>query len=121
MREIISAILIIIGSVFMFIAALGVVRMPDLYLRMSASTKSATLGVATVLLSTAIYFNEISIVTRAIFIQISLIRKTDALYHIHYDPAIAYKNPIIFLNNIRKRMIAGVPQGLHLFLRFHWS
>ena len=66
MRETISFILIVIGAVFMLISAFGVVRMPDLYLRMSASTKSATLGVSAIFLATAIFFNELSISSRAI-------------------------------------------------------
>lgn len=49
-------ILIIFGAVFMFVAALSLARMPDLYLRMSASTKAATLGVALVLLGAASHF-----------------------------------------------------------------
>jgi multicomponent Na+:H+ antiporter subunit G len=49
-------ILIVIGAVFMFFAALSLVRMPDLYIRMSASTKAATLGVGLVLLGAASHF-----------------------------------------------------------------
>jgi len=66
LREIISVGLLIFGTVLILISALGVVRMPDLYLRMSASTKSATLGVGTILLATAIYFNELGVASRAI-------------------------------------------------------
>ena len=65
-REILSAILIIIGTAFMLISAIGMVKMPDLYLRMSASTKSATLGVSTILLATAIFFNDLGISSRAV-------------------------------------------------------
>jgi multicomponent Na+:H+ antiporter subunit G len=43
--DLISTLLILIGTTFIVISAIGVVRMPDLYLRMSASTKSSTLGV----------------------------------------------------------------------------
>ncbi len=65
-QEIIGAILITIGAGFMLISALGVVRMPDLYLRMSASTKSGTLGVSTALLATAIHFYDLGISSRAL-------------------------------------------------------
>jgi multicomponent Na+:H+ antiporter subunit G len=66
MREIVAFILLLIGTGFMFISALGVIRMPDLYLRMSASTKAATLGVSSILLATAVYFNELGISSRTI-------------------------------------------------------
>lgn len=68
MKEIISASFIIIGSLFIFISALGLLRMPDLYMRMSATTKAATLGVGFILLGTAIHFWEIGILSRSVII-----------------------------------------------------
>ncbi|NLF14459.1 MAG: monovalent cation/H(+) antiporter subunit G, partial [Anaerolineaceae bacterium] len=61
MREVLSAILLLIGGVFMFVAGIGILRMPDLYTRMSATTKVATLGVGSTLLAAAIYFGELGI------------------------------------------------------------
>jgi multicomponent Na+:H+ antiporter subunit G len=66
LREIISVGLIFIGTAFILISALGVVRMPDLYLRMSSSTKASTLGVGAMLLGAAVYFNELGVTSRAI-------------------------------------------------------
>jgi len=66
MATIVSAILIVIGALFMFVAALGVLRMPDLFLRMSATTKAATLGVGFILLAAAVYFNDFGTTTRAL-------------------------------------------------------
>lgn len=42
--EIIGAILVLLGSIFLFLGALGLVRMPDLYNRIQAGTKASTLG-----------------------------------------------------------------------------
>ena len=66
MGQLIGTILMIFGVFFIFIAGIGLLRMPDLYLRMSASTKAATLGLALILLGTAIYFGELGITSRAI-------------------------------------------------------
>lgn len=66
MREFITIIFLLFGTILMLISALGVVRMPDLYLRMSSSTKASTIGVGTVLLATAVYFNNLGIASRAI-------------------------------------------------------
>lgn len=66
MREAISGILVITGAVFMFLAGLGIVRMPDLFLRMSATTKAATLGVSSMLLALAVYFGRLDIASRAL-------------------------------------------------------
>ena len=34
------------GTLFAFVAGLGVLRLPDVYMRLHASTKAGTLGVA---------------------------------------------------------------------------
>jgi len=47
--------------------------MPDLYLRISVTTKAATLGVGLLLLGTALYFGQVSITTRAIAIILFLL------------------------------------------------
>lgn len=42
--EILGSIITLLGSLFLFLGALGVLRMPDLYNRMQAGTKATTLG-----------------------------------------------------------------------------
>lgn len=68
MKEIISVVFIVIGSLFIFLSAVGLLRMPDLFMRMSATTKASTLGVGFVLLGTAIHFWDVGIISRAIII-----------------------------------------------------
>jgi multicomponent Na+:H+ antiporter subunit G len=41
---------ILIGSIFLFLGALGIYRMPDLYNRLQAGTKASTLGAMSVVL-----------------------------------------------------------------------
>lgn len=60
-KEIISSVLIILGVLFMLIAAIGLIRLNDFYIRNSASTKATTLGLGLILLGIAIYFNEIEV------------------------------------------------------------
>jgi multicomponent Na+:H+ antiporter subunit G len=66
MKETISAVLMLFGALLMLLGALGVLRLPDLYMRVSASTKASTLGVGFTLLSLAIHFNELGITSRAL-------------------------------------------------------
>lgn len=42
--ELAGSVITLIGSVFLFLGALGVLRMPDVYNRMQAGTKATTLG-----------------------------------------------------------------------------
>jgi multicomponent Na+:H+ antiporter subunit G len=66
MQEIVSLVLLLIGAIFMFVAGIGILRMPDLYTRMSATTKVATLGVGSTLLAVAVYFGELGITSRSL-------------------------------------------------------
>ncbi len=66
MVELVSVILMLSGTLFMVVAAVGIVRMPDLFLRMSATTKAATLGVGFILLAAAVYFDDFGTTTRAL-------------------------------------------------------
>ena len=54
MNEIIGLIFISIGLVFDFFGCLGLVRLPDVYNRLQAATKSVTLGTCSILLGTFI-------------------------------------------------------------------
>ena len=66
MSEILISILLVIGSFFMLVAGLGMLRMPDLFLRMSCSTKAATIGVGTLMFALAVYFEDLGVTTRAL-------------------------------------------------------
>ena len=68
MMEVLSGIIILLGSFFILISAIGLIRMPDLFTRMSATTKASTLGVGLVLLGTALFWQDIGISARAIII-----------------------------------------------------
>ncbi len=60
----IIVLFISLGTIFILLASIGLLKMPDFYMRMSVSTKAVTLGVGLILLSTAIYFNNFSVTTR---------------------------------------------------------
>lgn len=64
----IATVLIFVGILFIVVAGIGLVRMPDLYLRMSAATKASTLGMGIILVGTAFYFNELTVTSRALAI-----------------------------------------------------
>lgn len=67
-QDIVCAILITLGALFMGIAGLGLLRMPDLFMRMSCTTKATTLGTGFIMMAVAIRFPELSILTRAMAI-----------------------------------------------------
>ncbi len=62
------AVLLVAGSAFMLLAGVGLVRLPDLYTRMSATSKAATLGASLVLLGAAIHFGTAAVAGQAVVI-----------------------------------------------------
>lgn len=73
MIDIFIGILSTIGAFAIFFASLGILRMPDFYLRLSVTVKAATLGVGLLLLCAAIIFPDISVTTKAFAIIFFLI------------------------------------------------
>lgn len=47
---------LLLGALFMFLGALGLIRMPDVFSRIQAGTKAATLGALCFLISIALFF-----------------------------------------------------------------
>ena len=47
-----------IGVIFMLLSAIGILRLPDVYARMHAAGKAATIGVSCVLFATGLYYQE---------------------------------------------------------------
>lgn len=63
------------GAFFVLMAGIGVVRMPDTYLRMSVATKSTTLGVGSSLIAFGIHFHQ-EMTTMRVFIIILFVMIT---------------------------------------------
>jgi len=55
-NELIVAIFALLGMGFSLVTALGLIRLPDVYTRAHAASKSATLGVMSILIGVIIYF-----------------------------------------------------------------
>lgn len=66
MNETISNVLMLTGTTFLLLAAVGVVRMPDLFMRMQSASKASTLGIACVLLALAFHFPGVSVNIRVV-------------------------------------------------------
>ena len=77
-----SVISITVGAFFILVAGLGLVRMPDVFLRMSASTKAATLGVGCTVLGVARYFGDFATFIRAMAIIVFLLLTTPVAAHL---------------------------------------
>ncbi|MDR0229243.1 MAG: monovalent cation/H(+) antiporter subunit G [Flavobacteriaceae bacterium] len=68
MIDILIMILSTVGAIFVLIASIGIVRMPDFYTRLSITIKAATLGIGCILASAALHFSEFSTTTKVLAI-----------------------------------------------------
>lgn len=73
MIDIILGILSTAGALSILSASIGILRMPDFYLRLSVTVKASTLGVGLLLICAAIMFPDISVTTKAVAIIFFLI------------------------------------------------
>lgn len=72
MKEYVVIALLSLGTVFILLATIGLLKMPDVFLRMSASTIAATLGVSSILTALAFHFSDIGVTAHVIGINVFL-------------------------------------------------
>ncbi|WP_027960169.1 monovalent cation/H(+) antiporter subunit G [Halomonas halodenitrificans] len=82
MNEIVKEGLILVGALFMLLAALGVVRLPDLLTRMHATTKAATFGVTLIMLAVALHFAQVAVVARAFGVILFIMMTAPVAAHV---------------------------------------
>ncbi|MBK5926348.1 monovalent cation/H(+) antiporter subunit G [Rhodobaculum claviforme] len=66
MIEVLAGLLVLAGAGFTLIAAIGILRYPDLLTRMHASTKAGTLGSILVLAAMALVLGTMPVVAKTI-------------------------------------------------------
>jgi multicomponent Na+:H+ antiporter subunit G len=66
--SIVVAVLMVLGAFFAFVAALGVNRMPDFYMRMHAATKAGAFGAGLMVLAAALHFGSLRAVLTSLCI-----------------------------------------------------
>jgi multicomponent Na+:H+ antiporter subunit G len=76
------AILATLGALFTLLAAVGIVRMPDLYMRISVTTKAASLGVGLILACAALYFDDSAVTTKVVAIIFFLLLTAPVAAHL---------------------------------------
>jgi multicomponent Na+:H+ antiporter subunit G len=80
--EIVAGVLVLIGSFFVFSAAVGVLRMPDVYTRMHAATKAGTLGSGVILVGVALVAVDTAVFLRALAAVLFLVATTPIAAHL---------------------------------------
>jgi multicomponent Na+:H+ antiporter subunit G len=69
------------GAAFMLVAALGVLRMPDLLTRMHATTKAGVLGAGLTMVAVALHFGTEPVIAKAVAVIAFLILTAPVAAH----------------------------------------
>ncbi len=82
MIEWLSGALFILGATLALLAGIGVLRMPDVFTRMQASTKASTLGLGSLLAAAALRNPQLSFVVRSASIAAFMLLTTAVSAHV---------------------------------------
>lgn len=77
-----SALLLVIGALFSLVAAIGMLRLPDLYTRMHAASKAGVVGAGLILLAVAVASVDGPVTLRAILGILFLLLTTPVAAHL---------------------------------------
>jgi len=82
LTQYVAGVLVIVGSGFSLLAALGLLRFPDLYTRLHAVTKAGPVGAGFILLAIAIVSADAPVVLRALAGIVFLILTSPVAAHL---------------------------------------
>ena len=82
MIDVVTAVVWLAGSVFALLAAVGVLRMPDVFTRMQASTKASTLGLGCLLIGAALQMGDFASFIRVASIGAFVLLTTPVAGHV---------------------------------------
>ncbi len=91
--DVVSAVLMLSGAVIAVIAAVGLLRLPDVYARMHVATKPATLGITLCLSGAALRVTGASTVTKLVLAIVFQLVTTPAAGHLLARAAHAARGP----------------------------
>jgi len=80
--EILVSILLLAGASFMILAAVGILRLPDLPTRMHASTKAGAMGAMLTMGGVAIHFADSAVSARAIAFIVFILMTAPIAAHV---------------------------------------
>ncbi len=81
MSDLLVAALVLLGSLLVVVACIGLLRLPDLYTRMHASTKPATLGVSLIVGALGLHAGDLGIAVRALLIVLFFLATAPVAAH----------------------------------------
>lgn len=82
MSDPLAIALVAVGTGFMLLGTIGVLRMPDVYMRLQVASKASSLGAGCLMLGVATHFGDVGIVVRAILVVVFIFLTTPVSAHL---------------------------------------
>jgi multicomponent Na+:H+ antiporter subunit G len=82
MTDLVTAAVWLVGAAFALLAAVGILRMPDVFTRMQASTKASTLGLGCLLIGAALQMGDFASFVRVASIGAFVLLTTPVAGHV---------------------------------------
>jgi len=89
-----AVLLLLMGAALMLATGLGLMRMPDIFTRMHAATKGASLGVAFMLLAAALAFQETGVFLKGAITVLFIFLTAPVAANLLARAAYAQKTPL---------------------------
>ena len=81
MTDILISIFMLSSATFVLLAAVGILRLPDLLTRMHASTKAGALGIMMMMVAVSIHFSSLVVLAKAIAIVLFIFMTAPVAAH----------------------------------------
>jgi multicomponent Na+:H+ antiporter subunit G len=82
MTDLVASVAIVLGTVLGVLSAVGILRMPDVYIRLQVASKASSLGVALLMLGVAVHFSELGVSVRALLVVVFLFLTSPVAAHV---------------------------------------
>lgn len=82
MSDIVASIAVVSGVLLGVLSAVGILRMPDVYIRLQVASKASSLGVALLMLGVAAHFEELGVTVRALLVVVFLFLTAPVAAHV---------------------------------------
>lgn len=82
MGDAVGAFLLLAGAFFVLVASLGLLRLPDVLMRMHATTKAGTLGAGLVLVAAAVISADLAVAVKATVVFLFLLLTAPVAAHV---------------------------------------
>jgi len=82
MSDILATLAVVLGTALGVLSAVGILRMPDVYIRLQVASKASSLGIALLMLGVAVHFDDLSVTIRALLVVVFVFLTAPVAAHV---------------------------------------